>query len=155
VPRFTPQLEVANFHLTFGTAPLIDYFKRIVLPAFLAPHRELANAESGKKKRWLRDTTLIELTMRGGVKTFAIAGRFVRHRLYRALQVEVEDDLVEDPSTLKSDPSSIFVLLLDSHRLLYVKEFATSRATPLRNSISATRITKAAAPISSGTAMTS
>jgi len=123
--RYEPHLEVANFHLTFGSKELIDHVQGIVIPAFFSPMNTKERAYE-ERPRWFHELAFQELPIGDGVTSPAIIGRFVKHIVYRSNQVEVEGKLVATDEELPSDPSSIFVLLLDSHRLLFVREFPNS-----------------------------
>lgn len=120
---YVANVEVANFHLTFGRQELIDQLDTIVLRAFLKGTRQQFREQV--KWRWLHQVTFEELSSVQG-KTPAIIGRFVKHIVYRSHQKEVDDVLKPDNQSLPTDPSSIFVLMLDTHRLLYLREFSES-----------------------------
>lgn len=58
----------------------------------------------------------------GGGRVLGIVGRIVKDGSLRRDQVYKDGELVRDHKTMQSSPSSIFLLILNSHRLVYVKE---------------------------------
>lgn len=108
-------LEMANLVCKFGKDNLIDYFEEIVVPAFF---------DKGLKRKYTDKTYFFEkvdiVTVEERV---LLVGRIIKDEILEREQVyEYGKGLVADADELRSSPSSVFVLILDVHRLLYVKE---------------------------------
>jgi hypothetical protein len=123
------QLEIYNFTLTFGESHvLLDLAEEIALPAFLSDFRR--NFRNGQY--FFHEVQVLELDNYYETQpALCLAGRFIKDtQLKREQRYEQEtDSLIEDEQTLQSSPSSIFVLILNEHRLLYLRE--TSYAPPI------------------------
>lgn len=111
----------ANFVCRFGTDKvLLDYAKEIVIPALTNPAME---RKYGKDTRYfITDSELIDF---GDVKTpiIAISGRFIKSTVLRRYQIFHPDyGVVQDNQEMPSAPSATFLLILNSHRLIYFPE---------------------------------
>lgn len=106
-------MEAANFTLKFGGANLLDYLEEIVLPAFL-----------GERVRRYADTryffTNVTLTEIQGV--VCLVGRFVKDVMLHSEQRFIKGEIVQDERKMQSSPSAVFVLMLDTHRVIFGKE---------------------------------
>ncbi len=112
---YIPKLEFANFHLTLGDSiNLLDVFPFVVFPAL---RDEQYKRTYGETSYWFEDLQIIKSKV-GPVDTPLLAGR-LRKKHVVELQTE---DLSEEAAQVVSTESSLFVLLLDSHRLLYLQE---------------------------------
>jgi len=118
------QVSFANFICKFGEDKnLLDVAEQIVLPAFL-------DCES-LKPRSFKDTeyffyqpTLLNLG-KASTPVLAIAGRFIKDTTLRREQIFTPGmGLIKTSGKLESSPSAIFVLLLNSHKLIYYPETA-------------------------------
>ncbi|MGF6569700.1 hypothetical protein ABH945_001776 [Paraburkholderia sp. GAS333] len=118
------QVSFANFICKFGEDKnLLDVAEQIILPAFL-------DSES-LKPRSFKDTeyffyqpTLLNLG-KASAPVLAIAGRFIKDTTLRREQIFTPGKgLVKTSGKLESSPSAIFVLLLNSHKLIYYPETA-------------------------------
>jgi hypothetical protein len=110
---------VANFVCRFGEDfVLLDFLNEIVLEAFTKEGRKRTYAD---KSYFFLNPQLIDLSARGEVEK-AIAGRLVKITTVSREQIFVDGELVHDEKELESAPSSLFVLLLSNHKLLYVRE---------------------------------
>lgn len=126
--RSRKQLEIANFTLTFGSEKvLLDFAEEIVIPAFLSEYRR--NYRSGSY--FFLDTELVDLGDSPENPLLCLTGKFVKDTVLRRDQRYDEDlnEIIEDEKFLQSSPTALFVLILNNHRLLYLKE--TSFAPPL------------------------
>lgn len=115
-------LEMVNFVCKFGDADLLDLFAEVVYPAFF-------NEDNKRKYRgsdyYFKNVELLDLgeDPLGSKKLLAITGRFIKNTELSREQFENEQgELVRDALGMPSAPSAIFVLMLNSHRLLYVAE---------------------------------
>lgn len=117
-------LEMGNFVCKFGKANLIDYFEEIVLPAFSDKN---LSRKYGQTSYFFEKVKLV--TVDGRV---LLVGRIIKDMVLEREQVYEEGKgLLAEADELRSSPSSVFVLILDVHRLLYVKE--TRYAPSLEN----------------------
>lgn len=115
------QLEFANFILRFGDdRVLLDLAEEIVIPAFTSPDLERSYGET---KHFFHDVEILNF---GDDEhpTLCIAGRYIKDTFVKREQVfnDATDRLVKDTDSLQTSPSSIFILILNSHRLMYFKE---------------------------------
>ncbi len=116
---YLPKLEFANFHLTFGdNLRLLDLFEDVVIPAFLD---EAFERKYGTTTYRFLDVRLVNVTD-GGVEIPAIFGRLLKDMVIYRPQVMENGQLVEQEVSLPSAETSLFLLLLDTHRLLYLQE---------------------------------
>lgn len=113
------KLEFANFVCRFGDAAVLaDQLDTVVLPAFTNPY-----------ERNYRNTSVflhgVEI-LNPSDNRHIVAGRIIKDTILvrRTLFNRKTGELVEDPETLRSSPSAFFVLVLESHRLFYVRESA-------------------------------
>jgi hypothetical protein len=117
-------LEIANFILRFGDRlKMIDMFEEIVLPAFVGD-----GERSYKDTRYMfLNVKLVTLEHRDR-KYPAVVGRFVKDTKLKRNQLfdSERKGLVKSEVTLDTAPSSVFVLMLDGHRLLFVREQSDS-----------------------------
>lgn len=121
-------IEFANVILRFGEEKvLIDYAESIVLPALT----------DIRLRRQYKDTSfffhgaeLIELTQGDGL-LMGVAGRLIKDTIVHRDQLydAKAGQLVHNPQSMPSAPSSIFLLILNNHKLVYLHE--TRDAPPL------------------------
>lgn len=108
-------VEMGNFVCKFGSKNLLDYFGTVVHPAFF--DKRLIR-KYGETKYFFEKVKLI--TVEGRV---LLAGRFIKDMILERDQIYSQSKgLVTDHEELQSSPSAIFVLVLDVHRLIYLKE---------------------------------
>lgn len=107
-------VEMANLVCKFGKKNLLDYFEEIVLPAFTDENNRRVY---GDTKYFFGDVELV--TVEGRV---LLVGRFIKDMLFEREQVFTSSGLVEDHDEMQSSPSCLFVLILDIHRLIFLKE---------------------------------
>lgn len=119
--KYRQVVEFANFICHFGNDVLLDYLNEIVLPAFLNGRRIRMY---GNSKYLLLDVKLVNLKsdLEPDSRTPALVGRFVMDTVLQRDQILVGDKIVNDTQKIKSAPSSLFVLLLDNHKLIYSKQ---------------------------------
>lgn len=115
MPKSQTQIEIGNLVVKFGeNLNLLDLLPEVVAPAFFDP----------SLKRTYSDTSYLfykpEFLELGSEPI--IAGRLVKDTILERQQLLVNGELEEKSGTLPSSPSSIFVLLLGCHRLLFVRE---------------------------------
>lgn len=110
-------LEMANLICRFGDKKvLIDMLHEIVLPAFL--DKELRRSYD-ETHYLFYGVELVKLDD----NTLGVAGRFIKDTVLERDQIlDGEKGLVHDSKKLRTSPSAVFLLILNNHRLLYVKE---------------------------------
>ncbi|QGH30829.1 hypothetical protein [Kluyvera intermedia] len=129
---FTKTIEFANYTLNFGTDKvLLDAFECIVKPSFIDEKyiRKFKDTEY-----FFTDTKLIVLNSedqidtefvgphQSVIPTLALCGRIIKKTTFKREQIFQDGNLIKDHKTLESHPSSIFVLMLNDHRLMLCKE---------------------------------
>lgn len=115
------ELELANLVCRFGDKVLLDHFDEIFLPAF----DEGRIRTYGASRYFFADTGLVHLGEGSkGEPVIGLAGRFIKDGQLRREQIYVDGGLVKDRQSMQSSPSAIFLLILNNHRLVYVRETA-------------------------------
>jgi hypothetical protein len=113
------QLELANFILRFGDSlTLADKLEEIVIPAFVEQRQRSARGST----YFYHEVRLINV--RHDDTDFpVIAGRFVKDTKIRRRQIyDPQQGLIESNVEIETAPAAFFVLILEGHKLLYVKE---------------------------------
>ena len=113
-------VQFANFICRFGDElELLDLAVEVVIPAFL----------DKTLKRTYTDTTYLLNSVRllnfgsAGSPKIAIAGRFIKDTLLKREQILNHDqELIRNKAQIESSPSAIFLLMLDTHKLVYYPE---------------------------------
>ena len=111
--------EVANFVCKFNDFNLMDLFDEITLNAF---HR----SDKWKIKNgtfFFKDVDFFQYESDEEI-IYALTGRFIRNTFLKREQYhdETTGELIQDTKVLPSSPSATFVLILNNHRLIYLKE---------------------------------
>jgi hypothetical protein len=115
MPKIQTQIEIGNLVVKFGEQHnLLDLFTEVVAPAFFDP----------TLKRSYSDTTYLfyESQLVTVLGEPVIVGRLVKDTVLEREQLLVNGELTVTTGTLPSSPSSLFVLLLSCHRLLFVRQ---------------------------------
>lgn len=115
-------VHYANFVCHFGEAELLDYLDEIIVPAFTA-----GGVRTFKDGRYLLNS--VEVLNLGTAKAhpeLAICGRFIKDMVVRSEQRydPRTETVVPDNKMMETAPSALFVLLLASHKLIYLSETA-------------------------------
>lgn len=109
------QIEIGNLVVKFGEhLNLVDMLSEVVAPAFFDPQLRRAYGETTYLFYKPEFIDIEEETV--------IAGRLVKDTVLERQQLLVDGELEDASGTLASSPSSLFVLLLSCHRLLFVRE---------------------------------
>jgi len=133
---FKQRVEFGNYTLKFGEEKvLLDFFSEIVAPSFKA--RRYVRKIKDKGEYFFLGTEIIRLRLEDGQETAAIAGRIVKNTKLKRDQIYANDGIVADPKELETAPTSVFVLLLDNHRLIFCRE--VSGAPSIQNFESTSR----------------
>lgn len=113
-------IEMANLICRFGDKVLLDHFDEIVYPSFT--DEELIR-KYGDTRYFFESVELIHLESGDGNDVVGLAGRFIKDTQLKREQIYVQGEgLKRAPRTMQSSPSSLFLLVLNSHRLVYLKE---------------------------------
>ncbi len=113
-------VEFGNLICRFGEQyVLLDLFSHVIWPAFT----------NGSVRTYDR-TSFIFQNVRlhkieqsnGDTPLLALSGRLIKDTTLERDQVYKDGKLQEDHSSLQSSPSSIFTLILNNHRLIFLKE---------------------------------
>ena len=127
-------LQFANFICRFGeNKVLIDLIEEIILPAFQDSSLE---RNAGHSQYFFHNVAIIELEGEE-VPVLGIVGRYIQDTELQRTQIYDKNtgSLRRDEQTIQSSPSSIFLLVLNNHRLIYLKE---TPYAPSLNSFKAT-----------------
>jgi hypothetical protein len=126
----TCNLELANLVCTFGNEKvLMDYAIEIVIPAF--SDSDLVR-RYGEARHFFRDVSPIQLEHGPDGTVVGIAGRYIVDTVISREQTYDKNlGLVQSKASMATAPSALFLLILNNHRLLYVKE--TARAPSLQS----------------------
>lgn len=113
------ELEVANFVCRFGDDKVMgDLLDQVVIPAFFAD--EIRDARGTEYFFTRQDLSYLKGS---DIDSLALSCRFIKNTTLKRYQIYSEaKGIVHDEKSLESAPSAIAILLLHSHRLLYVKE---------------------------------
>lgn len=112
---FSQNLTIANFTCRFGDKfVMLDLYDEIIYPAFMTKIKR----KYGDSTYFLNNVTLFKFEN----SELAIAGRLIKDTILEREQLYVDGEIVADPKSLQSSPSSFFVLKLSDHKLYYVKE---------------------------------
>jgi hypothetical protein len=119
---FSKKLEFGNYTLKFGEDKvLLDLFYEVVMPSF---HEMMFIRKLRKKGDYFfLDTELIKLDSNPESPVLGVAGRIVKNTTLRREQIfRKGGGLIEDKGELETAPSSTFLLILNTHRLILCKE---------------------------------
>ncbi|WP_146093791.1 hypothetical protein [Xanthomonas arboricola] len=100
---------------------MLDHFEEIVYPAFF----DQRIREYGSTKYFFSEVNLVYLGEDDQARPLVgIAGRFIKDGEISREQIYKNGVLVKNSRKMQSSPSSIFLLILHNHRLVYVREMA-------------------------------
>jgi hypothetical protein len=119
---FVKKLEFANYTLNFGERKvLLDLFDQVVMPSFF--EMKYIRKLKGKGEYFFLDTKLIALDANPERPVLGISGRIVKNTKLKRDQIfRAGGGIIEDKSELETAPSSTFLLILNTHRLILCKE---------------------------------
>ncbi len=118
--RFVPQVEFANFICKFGEEDLLDYAEEIVIPAFL----DTSDSKENRGGTYFLMNVELRLLDDNDESSLAFVGRLVKNTQIQIAQRydNKTQRLVMAEQIVDNAPSSLFVLILFNHVLLYVRE---------------------------------
>ena len=111
------RIEYANFVCRFGEKyVLVDQLQEVIIPAFFGEFER----KTAKTRLFLHDVSMIE----DSKDRHVIAGRLVKDTiLEREKLYDTKTKTLKDSAeSLRSSPTSFFVLILETHRLMFVPE---------------------------------
>lgn len=119
--KFIKKVEFANFTCIFGEKlPMIYLFDEVVWPSFDEIHYRRIFKDS---EYFFINTQLIKVNNGSTGSMLCLSGRLVKNTKLKRDQVFRQGKgIVEDHNELETAPSSLFVLILNNHRLLFVRE---------------------------------
>lgn len=115
------KVSSANFICRFGDSKvLLDLLEEVVIPAFTTTRYTRRSTDT---THFFHNVQLVTFR-RDNIPIPCIIGRYVKDTTLRREQIfsRENDDLIRDPASIISSPSSVFVLILDTHKLLYLPE---------------------------------
>ena len=121
---YLKKLEFSNFTCKFGEhLKLLDLFREVVYPSF--KESSLIRSLRGTDYFFI-DTQLLQVrNYTNNAEDLVLAGRLVKNTKLKREQIFRQGKgIIEDIDELESAPTSLFVLTLNNHRLLYMKEVA-------------------------------
>lgn len=118
------QAFIANFNCTFGkeNEPMLNHFFDVILPAF-------SEEPQGKRKSFFFEN--VKLTNVKG--EYALAGLIVKRTTLEVKSRYINGELIKTNETYPSDPYSYFVINLQNHRMVLVKN---QKGSPTLNNFS-------------------
>ncbi len=118
---FVKRLEFGNYTLKFGEKKvLLDMFDEIVMPSFY--EMKYVRKYSDSSEYFFLDTELVVLDDNAKEPILGITGRLVKNTRLKRDQIFTDGNLVDDKDEIESAPSSVFLLILNSHRLILTRE---------------------------------
>ncbi|MCK9986693.1 MAG: hypothetical protein AzoDbin1_03165 [Azoarcus sp.] len=110
-------LHFANFVCRSDKQVFLD-FAEVIVPAI----EKGAVRKYGDSQYILKDCAVINLASKADVPDIVLAGRIIHNTVLVREQHLVDGEIVKDRTSLPSAPSAIFVLMFDTHRLIYAPE---------------------------------
>lgn len=111
-------LYMANFNCTFGDSysPMLDYFEAIVWPAFTSGYEK---ETTRKNKYFFKNVNIIEVEK----EKYAISGVIVKQTMLEIKSLVDPDtkNIIIKDDRIPSDPFSYFIIFLENHRMVLVK----------------------------------
>ena len=118
---FVQRVEFGNFTLKFGeNKVLLDLFSEVVFPSFES--RRYVRGAKEQAEYFFLDTKVANVKIDDAKEMPALIGRIVKNTKLKREQIYTSRGIVDDKKELETAPTSIFVLLLENHRLIFCKE---------------------------------
>ena len=115
-------VNFANYICRFEHLELLDLINEVIIPSFTSRYIRTYR----ESKYFFHDIRIENLIESNKGHEPAIFGRIVKDTVLRSHQVFQKGALVVSDEKIESSPSSIFVLLLKSHKLIFLKEYGRS-----------------------------
>ena len=112
-------LQLANFNITFGEddEPFLIHLEDFVFPAMRS-----GIIKQTKASRFYFEDVLIKKVGAG----YVLTGMFVKDTTYQVRTVVKDNRLVEHPVSIPTAPYSRFIVFLESHRMVLIKNEGAS-----------------------------
>ena len=112
-----PYIEFANFICKFGDSTnMLNLASEVVVPAFI--NHDVVY-EFMSSRYFLYNTHLVSLDYEGG-DVLCMVGTFIQTSTIKSEQIfDEEKGLVPHPQEMPTATSAVFVLVLNTHKLLY------------------------------------
>jgi hypothetical protein len=126
------EMVIANFNCTYGddNLPMLEYFDEILYPAFTS---NIKRVTEDKDEYFFEQVRLIEYME----NEFAITGLFIKRTIIEVKSGYDDDNgLTHKDINIPTAPYSLFVIFLNNHRMLLIKN--QRRESPDIRSFSAT-----------------
>ena len=116
------RVEFANFVCRFGNDKvMLDYLIEIVLPIFTDDTLVRQRGRENVSAYFFYDVHLEILDKAGSNEIVGVFGQFVKNvNLTRTQVFDPSQGLVQAPLSMPSSPSSTFLLILNTHRLVFL-----------------------------------
>ncbi|GAB7260920.1 hypothetical protein [Dickeya ananatis] len=119
--EFIKKLEFGNYTLKFGNdLVLMDLLDEIVMPSFF--EMNYIRSIKDKSDYFFINTEMVVLDDSEEHPVLGIQGRIVKNTVLSRDQIISGSEIIEDYDELETAPSSIFLLILNTHRLILCKE---------------------------------
>lgn len=117
---FVKKLEFGNYTLKFGDSVLLDYIDEIVMPSFY--EMNYVRSIENRSDYFFLNTEMVVLDANPNNPVLGIQGRIVKDTMLVREQIFEGNSIVPDHEEMESAPSSFFLLILNTHRLILCKE---------------------------------
>ncbi|UDQ77111.1 hypothetical protein LJQ72_05960 [Pectobacterium brasiliense] len=119
--EFIKKLEFGNYTLKFGdNFVLLDFLDEIVMPSFY--EMNYVRSIKNRSDYFFINTEMVILDDSEEHPVIGIQGRIVKNTVLSRDQIISGNEIIEDYDELETAPSSIFLLILNTHRLILCKE---------------------------------
>ena len=114
-------MHYANFNITYGPNedPMLIHFEDIIWPAFLSDFKR--GKETERPLFYLSDVALKEIN--GNI---VLTGNYIKDTQYDIRTTIQNGELVSTPSSVPTAPYSRFVIFLENHRMILVRNESQS-----------------------------
>lgn len=114
-------LELGNFICKFGKdIVLLNFLEELILPSFQDQNQKRAY---GKTSYFFHNVNIVHIPNKHNKNVVGVIGRIIKDTILEREQIfEEGKGLIKDTSSMKSSPSAVFLLILNNHRLMYIKE---------------------------------
>lgn len=114
-------VHFANFNITFGkhNEPMLMHFEDIIYPALLSGHKR------GKPNE-LPQFYFSDVMIKKVGDRLCLVGNYIKETEYEIYTTMQNGELVSNPSVVPTAPYSRFIIFLDNHRMILVRNESKS-----------------------------
>lgn len=114
-------VHFANFNITFGkhNEPMLMHFEDIIYPALLSGHKR--GKPNELPQFYFSDVMIKQIGER-----LCLVGNYIKETEYEIYTTMQNGELVSNPSVVPTAPYSRFVIFLDNHRMILVRNESKS-----------------------------